>query len=467
MKRIICVLLALLMLILCGCTGKDKNTTVLSSVMKEYLSTLNEFQGIVHEYGEERSNLLFGEKLVAGVFYPNVGIKEMDLQIENWVSETVAKYQTEVAEYGKKETDYASELTVSYESYLSENKYVSVKMSGFFDSPFLAHPVEIIKTFNGDRENGEQISLKNLVGESGYKKLISIVVEKAGINKNVVDENLLDNWILKKNALEIILPQGEYLPMSAGTKTLSFEGNEFSDFIKDTQNEDQNEKNEEEKESEKVEPVPQKPQLQQTDKTKPMLALTFDDGPSAHTERLLEIFGECGGRGTFFVVGNMIDNRTETVKRIVAEGHEIAGHSWNHRQLTNLDEKDIKDQIMSTRAKIYDLTGYDAKLLRPPYGAFNDKVKAVAKELDVALVNWNVDTLDWKNKNADAVYSCIMKEAKDGAIILCHDLHKTTVDAMEKVIPDLIKEGYQLVTVSELLEAKGKNVQAGNVYFNG
>ena len=203
------------------------------------------------------------------------------------------------------------------------------------------------------------------------------------------------------------------------------------------------------------------------DKTKPMVALTFDDGPSAHTDRLLDIFAKHSGRGTFFVVGNIIDNRKETVKRIVSDGHEIAGHSWSHRQLTNLSDQDIKDQIMSTRAKIYELTGYDAKLVRPPYGAHNELVRSVAKELEISLVNWSVDTLDWKYRDANTVYNTIMEKAYDGAIILCHDLHKTTVDAMEKVIPALIEKGYQLVTVSELLEAKGKTVEAGKVYFNG
>ena len=173
-----------------------------------------------------------------------------------------------------------------------------------------------------------------------------------------------------------------------------------------------------------------------------MIALTFDDGPSAHTDRLLDIFKKYGGKGTFFVVGYLIDSRPETLKRIAAEGHEIGNHSWNHKQLTTLDEKELTDQIMKTRAKIYDITGVDVHIMRPPYGAYNDFVRKIAEKLEVPLINWSVDTVDWKTKNAQAVYNEIMKSTKDGSIILCHDLHKTTVDAMETVIPKLIADGY-------------------------
>jgi peptidoglycan/xylan/chitin deacetylase (PgdA/CDA1 family) len=153
------------------------------------------------------------------------------------------------------------------------------------------------------------------------------------------------------------------------------------------------------------------------------------------------------------------------VKRIVKEGHEIGNHSWSHRQLTYLSDEEITDQIMMTRAKIYDTVGVDSLIVRPPYGACNDTVKAVGKKVGVSFVNWSVDTLDWKNKNAKAVRNEIMNSIFDGAIILCHDLHKTTVDAMEIVVPELIEKGYQLVTVSELMEYSEGTLVAGKVYY--
>lgn len=206
------------------------------------------------------------------------------------------------------------------------------------------------------------------------------------------------------------------------------------------------------------------PNSQSVDPSKPMLALTFDDGPSVHTERLLNIFMTYGGKGTFFVVGNKIAGREAILKRMADEGHEIGGHGWNHANLSQLGEQGIVDQIMMTRAKIYSATGYDCHIIRPPYGARSDMLGWTAAKLGVGLVLWSVDTLDWKTRNADAVYNAVTANARDGAIILCHDLHGTTVDAMERVIPALINAGYQLVTVSEMMSCSANPFQAGNVY---
>ncbi len=203
------------------------------------------------------------------------------------------------------------------------------------------------------------------------------------------------------------------------------------------------------------------------DPEKPMIALTFDDGPSVHTPRLLNIFKKHGGKGTFFVVGNLLDNNKLTAKRIVKEGHEIASHSWSHPDMSKISLEKVRDEMAQTHQKIYDITGVEPKIIRPPYGAYNETVCYVAHTCKESVITWSVDTLDWKTRNADAVYRAVMNSAYDGAIILCHDLHGTTVDAMEKVIPDLIKRGYQLVTVSQLLTVKGIEMEAGKVYYRG
>ena len=204
---------------------------------------------------------------------------------------------------------------------------------------------------------------------------------------------------------------------------------------------------------------------QNIDITKPMIALTFDDGPSAHTQRLLDIFRTYGGKGTFFVLGSTLDSRQETLRRIANEGHEIGNHSWSHSQFTDISSAEVKNEIMKTRTKIYDITGVDCTIVRAPHGSCNDRIKAIGKELGVSFVNWTLDTLDWKSKNANAVYNELMKDVADGYIILCHDLHKTTVDAMERLIPDLIEKGYQLVTVTELLTCRGGEIIPGEIYY--
>lgn len=197
---------------------------------------------------------------------------------------------------------------------------------------------------------------------------------------------------------------------------------------------------------------------------KPLLALTFDDGPSEHTDRLLDVFRQYGGKGTFFVIGELINNRPETITRAFAEGHEIGNHTYDHSALTYLSDEAIADKIQKTCERLKELLGINCRIVRPPYGDCGDNVKAVGRALGVSFINWSVDTADWKSLNADAVYNEVMGNAVDGAIILCHDAHKTTVDAMERAIPKLIETGFRLVTVTELL-SECDGLVPGELYY--
>jgi peptidoglycan/xylan/chitin deacetylase (PgdA/CDA1 family) len=315
-------------------------------------------------------------------------------------------------------------------------------------------------TFNADSQSGEMLVLDNLLKDGKRELIENTLIETFGIESDFSDKDLLSYWLIADDELKIILPRGEFLPMSDGKKSFAFSKKETDDLFKENKNfTEEIEKNEDEA-------ADTLPIIENCiDIEKPMVALTFDDGPSAHTGRLLDIFEKYEGKGTFFVLGNTLDNRKETLRRMALQGHEIGNHSWSHRQFTNISPDEVKDQIMMTRAKIYEITGVDCKIVRPPYGACNDEIRHLGKELGVYFVNWSVDTLDWKSKNADAVYNEIMKDVGDGHIILCHDLHKTTVDAMERVVPDLIKKGYQLVTVTELLTARGGDITAGKMYY--
>lgn len=200
------------------------------------------------------------------------------------------------------------------------------------------------------------------------------------------------------------------------------------------------------------------------DPSKPMIALTFDDGPGGYTNRLLDILAQNNANATFFVAGYMLDGREATLQRIVADGHDIGGHSWTHTQLTTQSAADVANEFICTREKIYSATGVDTRLVRPPYGSHNEQVRSIAANFGIVLINWNIDTEDWRTRNADAVYEAVVNNARDGAIILCHDIHGSTVDGMERAIPKLIADGYQLVTVTELMSHSEKPFAAGTVY---
>ena len=183
------------------------------------------------------------------------------------------------------------------------------------------------------------------------------------------------------------------------------------------------------------------------DPKKPMIALTFDDGPSAYTMDIMALLEKYDGRATFFVVGEMLEKKAEELRHMIDKGHEIASHTWSHTNLRKVSKEDGKKAMNSVIVYMKENYGYDVKLCRPPYGASNKTVKEEAAELGIALVIWSVDTLDWSTRNAEATFKAVKKEAKDGAIILCHDIHKPTAESMKKVIPWLHEKGYQLVTV--------------------
>lgn len=458
MKKFLCLLLVAVLLLLCGCTADKKDKP--DAVLQEYLDNIDQYGKPVKEYGSPASHIDMSEKIAIGIMYPETEAAFLNKAINQWIVSTVGKY-TEEAE-STPEGKGAAELTFSYESFMADEFTASIVMKGTYFAPYMAHPEDIVKVFNADLKEQRLFEIGELFEGDAKEKIKELIMKKTGVAKEDADDGVLDSAYLTKNELVVVLERGRYLPMSDGTKTAVFNYTEIAELLRRAF-----EESDVKPEEEKLSDIKTDAVEYNIDPDKPMIALTFDDGPSAHTDRLLDIFAKYGGKGTFFVVGNLIDSRKSTLVRIAGEGHEIGNHSWNHRQLTNLSDDEVRDQIMMTRAKIYDVTGVDCKIVRPPYGACNDSVRAVGAALGVSYVNWSVDTLDWKTKNADAVYNEIMKDVSDGAIILCHDLHKTTVDAMERVVPVLIKKGYQLVTVSQLMECKGKTIEAGKMYYRG
>ena len=201
------------------------------------------------------------------------------------------------------------------------------------------------------------------------------------------------------------------------------------------------------------------------DPNKPMVALTFDDGPNPiATPRILDTLEKYKVVATFFDLGTCMRTYPNITKREKTIGCEIGSHTYSHKNLNNLSEKEIQDDI-NAAASIYENTlGEKLKLVRTPYGNANNKVKAT---LNYALINWDIDTLDWKSRNADSILKEIRNyKSLDGRIILMHSIYNSTADAVETLVPELINKGYQLVTVSELAKYKGYTLQTGTIYYN-
>lgn len=189
------------------------------------------------------------------------------------------------------------------------------------------------------------------------------------------------------------------------------------------------------------------------------VSLTFDDGPGPYTARLLDTLKARGARATFFMLGENVHAHRDVVRRMAMEGHEVANHSWSHPDLTTLPAAEVRSQIRRTQQAIKDASGVAPTLTRPPYGATNEQV---GRAVGMPLIMWSVDTLDWRHRSAARDARVGIKEPERGGVVLYHDIHKPTVDAIPEVVDGLKKRGFTLVTVTELFQ--GERLAPGHSY---
>ena len=185
----------------------------------------------------------------------------------------------------------------------------------------------------------------------------------------------------------------------------------------------------------------------------PYIAMTFDDGPSSeNTPRLLEMLKQRNIKATFFLIGENAASNPDLIRRILAEGHEIGNHSWTHPQLSKLSDDRVTTEITKTQDAIKDASGYTPTLLRPPYGAITARQREwIENQFGLNIILWSVDPLDWKRPGASVITQRILSLVRPGAIILSHDIHKQTIDAMPATLDGLISKGYKFVTVTQLI----------------
>lgn len=355
--------------------------------------------------------------------HPSGDIPALDQAVVDWMIQTGTDFKAGLPE-GSTAT-----LAANYDSYEVNGRVVGVLVTGSLSYSHDVAPQAFLGTFNADRTTGQLITLDSLLREGGEAALRQMAGERAGTDPNRAD--LLSNWLLSDTGLRLYLDGALAVEIP------------YSDLLG-------------------VLDLPQPERV--IDPSKPMIALTFDDGPSKNTTHILDLLRFYNSRATFFVVGNRVSTYASTAQRAAADGNEIGNHTWEHAKLTALTPEQIAEQLTLTTQAVQQYTGATCAAVRPTGGACNDTVKTVAGQLGYILVNWSVDTEDWKTRDADATYNAVMAGAQDGAIVLCHDLYESTAAAMDRVIPELIAQGYQLVTVSELLSYREGGAVPGTLY---
>lgn len=397
--------------------------------------------------GNPRAMLRQEGEFTYTILWPETGHAAADRCMQDWIEDTLALFEADYASY---HSGAKAHCQIEYQAQALDNRYQSVLLLAEYTVGSLK--VDKVLTVNLDLQTGELVSASQLLS-SDRNALFILEMGIAALMQNPTDgytgkadAAALSNALLTRDGLIVYLPAGRYLPDSMGIQKILIPWEQIAKEVR-------------------IESKTIAAHQRKIDPNKPMIALTFDDGPSQYTKRILDTLAKYGGKATFCVVGPNVELYPNTVRRAVAEGHEIANHTWNHKKLTELSASSIRTQLQKTNDLVYEITGgYQIKVLRPPYGSNDKTVRSICAEMDLVIAHWKIDTRDWSTRSKSKTYRSIINEAENGAIILCHDLYETTAQAVEEAIPKLIEKGYQLVTVSELLSFHKDGVKPGTVY---
>ena len=200
------------------------------------------------------------------------------------------------------------------------------------------------------------------------------------------------------------------------------------------------------------------------DASKPMIALSFDDGPSQYTWDIVHTLQAHNARATFFVLGDRVATHQAAIEYTMANHNEIASHSFSHANLVKLTDAQVIEQVRSVDVVLQQQHGCTPALYRVPYGSKDERVMDILKNEGKPVIGWSVDPYDWKVRDKDTVVNHVLSRVKDGDIILMHDIYEPTAQAVAELVPALLERGYQIVTVSELLQFRGVTPEPG-VYY--
>lgn len=381
------------------------------------------------------------------ISYPDLGNEAADQKITQWIDGLQTLFEKDLK---KNHAGSKGHLTVEYQAVKIGTQYENVTLMGLYTVGDFS--TETFLVLNIDAKSGKILTPEKLFGKNRSWALFCL---ESGISSLMTtptdgytgkpEQDWLKYAAMTSYGVEVYLPAGLYVPASLGSRKVLLTYYQLADCLG-------------------LSDSFLAAYKRVIDPSKPMLALTFDDGPSEETDKIVKVLAQYNARATFCVIGNKVESFAAVLKRTLAGGNEIACHTWSHPKLTTKSLGVIKSQIVKTNEAVKEVAGYTIKVLRPPYGAINKNVRSACKENDMIIATWNIDTLDWKNRNTNKTYRAVIKGAKNGNIILMHDLYSTTAAAAEKAIPELIEKGFQLVTVSELMSFHKDGIKPGNVY---
>ena len=327
-----------------------------------------------------------------------------------------------------------------------------------------AHPASMTQFWTFDKKSGEVVGLADFTEQSDEAAEVIILAAKNSISQTIkqrqqpeidlneiINKEALSNFIITNdgNSLAWPLGQASLLPSSYGELTITVPISSVSKYLQNpTARKLANIPKPPEPKPE-LAPAPAAPTPAPTTGNK-VIALTFDDGPGPYTAHLLDILDQYGAKATFFLIGSKVSGQSSVVRSIQARGHQLGNHSWSHPELPKLSVDQIAGEIDRTNEAIRQATGVKPSILRPPYGAVNGVVLEQLRLRNMSSILWSVDTRDWADRNSQIVCSRAVAGARPGAVILMHDIHQTSVNAVPCILSSLKQQGYSFVTIQRL-----------------
>ena len=394
--------------------------------------------------------------------YPAIGNETIDAAVAQRADDIISLFKNQVQSL---RTDGRTRMlmTVDYEIYQTDEALVSVKFNIHRELPQENLSGDSVETYTYRLSDGAEISLSDVMKE-GYLELLAQKTEEFAGNQSgtlktgaaaAADVNF-QYYTWNEDGLTLYFPGKTLIEETVELLSFTIPMDEVRDYLTLDLGGEQ---------------AAQGTVTSGVDPAKPMVCLTFDDGPKASTTpELLDILEANDARATFFVVGSSLksDSAEQIVKRAVSLGCQIGNHTLEHKNFKDISDDEITRQIDGVN-EILEGWGLSAcGTVRPPYGGWNNHV--IAYVTDYPFARWNVDTEDWKTRDAEATINTVLYDedlkAADGDIILMHDIHPETIEACRTIIPELKARGFQLVTMEEMFAAKGIPYEGGHVYYS-
>ena len=327
-----------------------------------------------------------------------------------------------------------------------------------------AHPASMTQFWTFDKKSGEVVGLADFTEQSDEAAEAIMSAAKDNISQTIkqrqqpeidlneiINKEALSNFIITNNGNSLAWPLGQesLLTSSYGELTITVPISSVSKYLQNPT-------------ARKLANIPKPPEPKPAPAPAPaaptpapttgnkVIALTFDDGPGPYTAHLLDILDQYGAKATFFLIGSKVSGQASVVRSIQARGHQLGNHSWSHPELPKLSVDQIAGEIDRTNEAIRQATGVKPSILRPPYGAVNGVVLEQLRLRNMSSILWSVDTRDWADRNSQIVCSRAVAGARPGAVILMHDIHQTSVNAVPCILSSLKQQGYSFVTIQRL-----------------